>query len=167
MTRTHDRSPPPAALARRTLLKGAAAGALAAGTAGLAPGALLAATPDRLLLDFQQCSAALNGMASRNVTLAGRYVALFTDPHDQAGIATLAHLARETPAADLDAAIARHGLDALANRIVRLWYTGQWGDGETRRTLDYIDAMAWEALDSFTKAPSHCGPQFGHWQHHP
>lgn len=77
-------------------------------------------------------------------------------------LAALVDLAAATPPAGLDAAISARGLDALADRLVAIWYSGMTGPPNAPRVLSFTSAAAWTAI-GYTKPPTWCGPRFGAW----
>jgi len=135
---------------RRTLLQAmAATGALA-----LAHGAL-AQSPDAGA--FGNASAALTGAPSDG-DAAARLMRAFATPGRRAPLRALMALVASTPEAGLDAAIAAHKLDKIANDLVSAWYSGVV-DG---KVILYTEALVWSAM-TFSKPMGVCGGVTGYW----
>jgi hypothetical protein len=54
---------------------------------------------------------------------------------------------------------------SLADRIIELWYTGIYTQGEEQVVATFVDSLAWKSL-TFTKPPTICG-SFGFWSARP
>lgn len=136
---------------RRALLQVLAA----LGASALAPGAL-AQAPDAAA--FGKTSAALTGMPPPDADAAARLMRAFATPARRAPLRALAALVASTPAAGLDAAIAAHKLDKVANDLVAAWYSGMV-DG---KVILYTEALVWSAM-TFSKPMGVCGGVTGYW----
>ena len=133
---------------RRTLLQALAALALA-------PTAL-AQAPDST--SFAQVSSALNGYAQTDPDDARKLMLAFATPARRAPLHALATLVAATPAPQLDAAIAAHKLDKIADELVSAWYSGMV-DG---KVVLYTQALVWNAM-TFSKPMGVCGGVTGYW----
>jgi len=54
---------------------------------------------------------------------------------------------------------------SLADKIISLWYTGTYEQGEDTVVATFVDSLAWKSL-TFTKPPTICG-SFGFWAQRP
>jgi hypothetical protein len=54
---------------------------------------------------------------------------------------------------------------ALADKIITLWYTGIYDQGEEQAVATFVDALAWKSI-TFTKPPTICG-SYGFWAERP
>ena len=54
---------------------------------------------------------------------------------------------------------------SVADRIISMWYTGTYNNGEEDVVVTFVDALAWKVLH-FTKPPTICG-QVGFWSREP
>jgi hypothetical protein len=145
---------------RRDLL--VAAAALWAG--GQMRRATAAATIDPVR--FQAISAKLCGVGLDDLEFTKAIEAVLLSDTSTANITSLLDLVETTPTASLDAAIARHGLDELADRLVALWYSGMTASPGGQRVLSFTSAAAWTAT-GYAKPPTYCAPQFGSWADKP
>jgi hypothetical protein len=120
---------------------------------------------------FQAISAKLCGVALDDLEFAKAIETELLGDTVPADLLALLDLVAATPSASLDAAISGHGLDALANRIVAVWYSGMTYNGMTGlpgavRVLSFTSAAAWTAT-GYAKPPTYCGLQFGDWAEPP
>src|SRR3954470_12743979 len=115
---------------------------------------------------FQAISAKLCGVALDDLEFAKAIETELLGDTVPADLLALLDLVAATPSASLDAAISGHGLDALANRIVAVWYSGMTGLLGAVRVLSFTSAAAWTAT-GYAKPPAYCGPQFGDWAEPP
>ncbi len=133
---------------RRTLLQALAALALA-------PSALAQSTD---AASFARLSAALTGYSQPESDAVAKVLRAFATPVRRASLRALATLVAATPAAQLDAAIAAHKLDRIADDLVAAWYSGMV-DG---KVVLYAQALVWSAM-KFTKPMGVCGGVTGYW----
>jgi hypothetical protein len=115
---------------------------------------------------FQAISAKLCGVALDDLEFAKAIETELLGDTVPADLLALLDLVAATPSASLDAAISGHGLDALANRIVAVWYSGMTGLPGAVRVLSFTSAAAWTAT-GYAKPPAYCGPKFGDWAEPP
>jgi hypothetical protein len=145
---------------RRDLLVAAAA----LTTGGQTRRAMAAATIDPAR--FRSISAKLCGVGLDDLEFAKAIEAVLLSDASAAQITSLLDVVETTPATSLDAAIARHGLDELADRLVALWYSGMTATPGGQRVLSFTSAAAWTAT-GYAKPPTYCAPQFGSWADKP
>lgn len=108
---------------------------------------------------FQAISSKLCGVTLDDLEFAQ---AIENDLSADADLAALVDLVAATPPAGLDEAISARGLDALADGLVAIWYSGMTGPPNAPRVLSFTSAAAWTAI-GYTKPPTWCGPRFGAW----
>lgn len=152
-------------VSRRALLR-AASGASALALAGralpaLAQGAALVTTAQ-----FAATSAALTGYPAPDAATAAKMLRTFATPERRAPLAALAQVVAATPAAGLDAAITRAGLDPVANDLVAAWYSGIVTQRGAQTLVLYTDALMWTAM-TFSKPMGVCGGPTGYWAQPP
>lgn len=135
---------------RRALLESLAA----IGAYALTSGAL-AQAPDAAA--FGKTSAALTG-APPDAGAAARLMRAFATPARRTQLRALMALVASTPESSLDAAIAAHKLDKIANDLVSAWYSGMV-DG---KVILYTEALVWSAM-TFSKPMGVCGGVTGYW----
>jgi Membrane bound FAD containing D-sorbitol dehydrogenase len=148
-----------------------------AACAGVAPGRRGAA--GRVgLEEFMRLSRALTAFPELADEASGHayFAALTAEPEGTARLAELSHAAGLGGAHGAPSARELEGseiyavpqLAALADAIVRCWYTGVYDapvGGPAVAT--YVDALAWRALGYRGDGPSTCSGEFGHWAEPP
>jgi hypothetical protein len=115
---------------------------------------------------FQSISVKLCGVGLDDLDFAKAIEAVLLSDTSSVDLASLLDLVEATPIASLDAAIARHGLDELADRLVALWYSGMTATPGDQRVLSFTSAAAWTAT-GYAKPPTYCAPRFGSWADRP
>lgn len=104
----------------------------------------------------------LDAAALLDDSLGATYLAALSSVVGEAKLTRLAALVEATPPAELDAAIARAGLEPAAHAVVGAFYSGLVGEGSREQLVTYLMALVWGAA-RFTKPPSLCGGVFGYW----
>jgi hypothetical protein len=147
--------------ARRKLLQ--ALGSLPA-LALASPGTAATAPPaNAVSIDqFAKLSATLTGYPAGDPGVAAQVLKAFATPARRAALTRLAAVAASTPEPQLDAAIRAQGLDAIANELVSVWYSGIATDGRAPQLILYTDAYVWNAM-TFSKPMGVCGGPTGYW----
>lgn len=140
--------------ATATRVASAAAGQAAAAASGVTAASLVAA------------AAKLDAAALLDDSLGASYLAALSGVVGEAKLTRLAALLEATPPAELDAAIARAGLEPAAQAVVAAFYSGLVGEGSREQLVTYLMALVWGAAP-FTKPPSLCGGVFGYWAEPP
>jgi hypothetical protein len=141
---------------RRTLLQvlsALAASPLAPPSFGQAP--VLSAA------QFGALSAKLTGDPPADAGALAKVMRAFATPERRASLVALAKLVTNTPPAELDAAIAAHKLDSVANDLVAAWFSGIVTTPKGQLVL-YADALMWRAM-TYTKPMGVCGRVTNYW----
>ena len=133
---------------------------------GIVPETRGVAAPTVDLRRFQAASEKLCGVVLDDPSFARAIVGVLADDPAADGLPALLDLVEVTPLAGLDAAIAAHGHDELADHVVQLWYSGVAGQSGAERVLSYTTVAAWTAT-GYAKPPTYCGPEFGAWARPP
>jgi hypothetical protein len=140
---------------------------------GLQPPGTLTPEPEGLGA-FLVLSSTLTGFDQLDPQLGSVYLtSLQGNPEFSGGLADLYEQAGLTAASEppslesLESAgiFAAEGTRSLADRIIELWYTGIYSQGEEQAVATFVDALAWKAI-TFTKPPTICGA-YGFWAERP
>ena len=110
---------------------------------------------------FLDASGLVTGMPAESLT--GLTDALFEAFRAQGPVVLqLAALARQTPPADLGAAIRGTPMEPVARALAASWYTGTLGP----KLLSYEDALSWKVA-GLESVPGQCAGEFGFWSDAP
>ena len=150
-------------LSRREVLLCFAALVVSSGLGkGWAAPAAPGATP-LSLDDFVSMVSALCGIDASDSSIAKPYLDAVGTGETLQELTRLAAVVKATPGDGMDQAIADAHLESVANAVVAAFYSGEMPSPGGEKVLSYLDALVWQAVESFTKPPSICGGAFGYW----
>jgi hypothetical protein len=84
--------------------------------------------------------------------------------YEQAGVAS-GNLPDSVEALEQAGVFEEEATRSLADKIISLWYTGIYEQGEEQAVATFVDSLAWKSL-TFTKPLTICG-SFGFWSERP
>jgi hypothetical protein len=153
-----------ARLSRRQVLLGFAALVVSSqlGTGWAAPAATDATSslsPD----DLTNMVSALCGIDAGDSSMIKPYLEAVGPGETLQELTRLAAVVKANPGDGMDQAIADAHLESMANAVVAAFYSGEMPGPAGEKVLSYLDALVWQAVESFTKPPSVCGGAFGYW----
>ena len=150
-------------MSRRELLQYFAA-LVASGSLGKGwPSLASAASPSLPLDDFLALVTRLCGIDASDPDDGKPYWEHFSSAATLPALVRLAAVVKASSGDKLDEALTAAHLDQVANAIVSAFYSGELSGPEGTKLVTYLDALVWQAVESFTKPPSICGGSFGYW----
>ena len=122
-----------------------------------------AAAPSLSLDDFLTMATGLCGIDASDPDDGKPFWEHFGANADLPSLIQLAAIVKANPGDTMDEAIAVARLDHLANTVVAAFYSGEIVGPHGTQLVTYLDALVWQAVESFTKPPGICGGSFGYW----
>ncbi len=108
----------------------------------------------------------LNGATPEPIEIIDRFYQSIAEEFSEDVLDRLIEAILARDAGNIDVPFEDAEIDAAAQRMLEIFYTGEVTVGGQKQTLYFHQALAWHVL-RFTKPPSICGPGFGWWADEP